>query len=80
MYNQFTKTLLGTKHINHEFEFATTKKALSIFSASNCNSKMHFCLFLGASMDVCLAQFGHCNYVSSKHACIFYDEVSNHTL
>ena len=27
-------------------------------------------------MDVCLNWFGHCNYVSSKHACIFYDEVS----
>ncbi|XP_076367507.1 PHD finger protein 12-like isoform X1 [Tachypleus tridentatus] len=30
----------------------------------------------GADMDVCLANYGHCNYVSAKHACIFYDEVS----
>ncbi|NP_001084665.1 uncharacterized protein LOC414625 [Xenopus laevis] len=27
-------------------------------------------------MDVCLTNYGHCNYVSGKHACIFYDEVS----
>lgn len=39
------------------------------------------CLFLdschlaGADMDVCLTNYGHCNYVSGKHACIFYDEV-----
>ncbi len=26
-------------------------------------------------MDVCLADYGHCNFVSPKHACIFYDEV-----
>ena len=26
-------------------------------------------------MDVCLTNYGHCNYVSGKHACIFYDEV-----
>lgn len=26
-------------------------------------------------MDVCLANYGHCNYISPKHACIFYDEV-----
>lgn len=31
---------------------------------------------LGADMDVCLTKYGHCNYVSGKHACIFYDEVS----
>ncbi|NWQ82960.1 PHF12 protein, partial [Columbina picui] len=28
----------------------------------------------GADMDVCLTSYGHCNYVSGKHACIFYDE------
>ena len=37
-----------------------------------------FCFFYstGSDMDVCLSNFGHCNYVSPKHACIFYDEVS----
>lgn len=29
----------------------------------------------GADNDVCLSDFGYCNYVSSKHAVIFYDEV-----
>ena len=29
-------------------------------------------------MDVPLVQFGHCNFISSKHAVIFYDEVSNY--
>lgn len=28
-------------------------------------------------MDVCLMNYGHCNYVSGKHACIFYDEVTD---
>lgn len=28
----------------------------------------------GADMDVCLTNYGHCNFVSGKHACIFYDE------
>ncbi|KAJ7995867.1 hypothetical protein DPEC_G00231170 [Dallia pectoralis] len=28
----------------------------------------------GSDMDVCLTNYGHCNYVSGKHACIFYDE------
>lgn len=26
-------------------------------------------------MDVCLTNYGRCNYISGKHACIFYDEV-----
>lgn len=29
-------------------------------------------------MDVCLTNYGHCNYVSGKHACIFYDENTKH--
>lgn len=32
---------------------------------------------VGADMDVCLMNYGHCNYVSGKHACIFYDEVTD---
>ncbi len=31
-------------------------------------------------MDVCLTNYGHCNYISGKHACIFYDEVSAYTI
>lgn len=29
-------------------------------------------------MDVCLTNYGHCNYISGKHACIFYDENTKH--
>ncbi|XP_026227189.1 PHD finger protein 12 [Anabas testudineus] len=32
----------------------------------------------GADMDVCLTKYGHCNYISGKHACIFYDENTKH--
>ncbi|XP_061637549.1 PHD finger protein 12 [Phyllopteryx taeniolatus] len=32
----------------------------------------------GADMDVCLPNYGHCNFVSGKHACIFYDENTKH--
>ncbi|KAK7087616.1 PHD finger protein 12-like [Littorina saxatilis] len=32
----------------------------------------------GADMDVPLLQFGHCNFISSKHAVIFYDEMTRH--
>ncbi|XP_022096295.1 PHD finger protein 12-like isoform X2 [Acanthaster planci] len=32
----------------------------------------------GSDMDVCLSNFGHCNYISPKHACIFYDENTRH--
>lgn len=32
----------------------------------------------GVDMDVCLGDFGHCDLVSSKHACIFFDEISKH--
>uniref|UniRef100_A0A7M4FBC7 PHD finger protein 12 n=1 Tax=Crocodylus porosus TaxID=8502 RepID=A0A7M4FBC7_CROPO len=35
-------------------------------------------LWAGADMDVCLTSYGHCNYVSGKHACIFYDENTKH--
>lgn len=34
----------------------------------------------GADMDVCLTNYGHCNYISGKHACIFYDEVNSRAL
>ncbi|KFM80552.1 PHD finger protein 12, partial [Stegodyphus mimosarum] len=39
-----------------------------------CYRSLH--LGLGADMDVCFSNYGHCNYVSGKHASIFYDEVT----
>ncbi|KAG8227866.1 hypothetical protein J437_LFUL008659, partial [Ladona fulva] len=32
----------------------------------------------GADMDVCLSNYGHCNFISAKHASIFYDEITKH--
>ncbi|PSN43758.1 hypothetical protein C0J52_06410 [Blattella germanica] len=32
----------------------------------------------GADNDVVLVNYGHCNYVSPKHASIFYDETTKH--
>ncbi|XP_043910367.1 PHD finger protein 12 isoform X2 [Protopterus annectens] len=32
----------------------------------------------GADMDVCLTNYGHCSYISGKHACIFFDENTKH--
>lgn len=32
----------------------------------------------GADMDLCLASYGQCNFVSPKHASIFYDEITKH--
>lgn len=51
----------------------------SLCSVSGKGAAVHMCyrsLYIGtgADMDVCLTNYGHCNYVSGKHACIFYDE------
>ena len=35
-----------------------------------------YLLITGADMDVCLSQYGYCNFISPKHAMVFYDEVS----
>ncbi|XP_068678746.1 PHD finger protein 12-like isoform X2 [Montipora foliosa] len=39
---------------------------------------IHKCLSLGQGpdMDVCLQEYGHCNFISQKHCSIFYDETS----
>ncbi|XP_033628339.1 PHD finger protein 12-like isoform X1 [Asterias rubens] len=41
-----------------------------------CYRSLH--IGTGSDMDVCLSNFGHCNFVSPKHACIFYDENTRH--
>ncbi|KAL4647197.1 PHD finger protein 12 [Arapaima gigas] len=41
-----------------------------------CYRSLH--IGTGADMDVCLTNYGFCNYVSGKHACIFYDENTKH--
>lgn len=52
------------------FTFPTHIPHKSVLSLS-----LDSCHLAGADMDVCLTNYGHCNYVSGKHACIFYDEV-----
>lgn len=51
--------------------------SLTHLSAAGDASTSQCLLFFstGADMDVCLTNYGHCYYVSGKHACIFYDEV-----
>uniref|UniRef100_A0A3Q0SEK2 PHD finger protein 12 n=1 Tax=Amphilophus citrinellus TaxID=61819 RepID=A0A3Q0SEK2_AMPCI len=45
-------------------------------AVSMCYRTLH--IGSGADMDVCLTNYGHCNYISGKHACIFYDENTKH--
>ncbi|KAK2160899.1 hypothetical protein LSH36_125g03022 [Paralvinella palmiformis] len=35
-----------------------------------------FSIGTGGNMNLCLDNYGQCNYVSPKHACVFYDEMS----
>ena len=54
------------------------KMAAMFFRALVCQIVkivLSLCLSSGADMDVCLANYGSCSYVSPRHACIFYDEV-----
>lgn len=47
-----------------------------VLITTSFNATTHHVFSLkGADMDVCLTTYGHCNYISGKHACIFYDEV-----
>ncbi|GFQ87170.1 PHD finger protein 12 [Trichonephila clavata] len=39
-----------------------------------CYRSLH--LGMGADMDVCFSNYGHCNFLSAKHASIFYDEIT----
>lgn len=51
---------------------------LGCYKYTVCKAIQHcFVLFFvsGADMDVCLGQYGQCNFISAKHAFIFYDEV-----
>ena len=32
-------------------------------------------LLTGSDVDICLLEFGHCNFISSRQACIFFDKV-----
>lgn len=57
-----------------------TKNVLAVFSPLNGvgpASYMRYRTFnagQGADMDLCLSNYGFCNYISGKHATIFYDQ------
>ncbi|XP_065663634.1 PHD finger protein 12 isoform X2 [Hydra vulgaris] len=57
-----------------------TKKAIAVLSSLNglapaCYMRyMTINLGQGADMDLCLSNYGFCNYVSGKHATIFFDK------
>lgn len=40
-----------------------------------CRKIIKYFVFVGVDMDVCLIQFGYCNFIFLKYVYIFYDEV-----
>uniref|UniRef100_A0A8C1KH67 PHD finger protein 12 n=1 Tax=Cyprinus carpio TaxID=7962 RepID=A0A8C1KH67_CYPCA len=72
--------LVSPTHRKHsEAQNKEVQARASFCSASGKGTAVNMCyrsLYIGtgADMDVCLTNYGHCNYVSGKHACIFYDE------
>uniref|UniRef100_A0A8C8S1M9 PHD finger protein 12 n=1 Tax=Pelusios castaneus TaxID=367368 RepID=A0A8C8S1M9_9SAUR len=68
---------------NHEVQRKSVQARAVFYPLMGTGSAVHMCyrtLYIGtgADMDVCLTSYGHCNYVSGKHACIFYDENTKH--
>lgn len=57
---------------NREVQARASFCSVSGNAVNMCYRSLH--IGTGADMDVCLTNYGHCNYVSGKHACIFYDE------
>ncbi|XP_056323003.1 PHD finger protein 12 [Danio aesculapii] len=57
---------------NREVQARASFCSVSGKAVNMCYRSLH--IGTGADMDVCLTNYGHCNYVSGKHACIFYDE------
>uniref|UniRef100_A0A8C5DVQ9 PHD finger protein 12 n=1 Tax=Gouania willdenowi TaxID=441366 RepID=A0A8C5DVQ9_GOUWI len=68
----------------HDSKFQKKVQARAVFyPLTGKGAAVNMCyrtLYLGsgADMDVCLPNYGHCNYISGKHACIFYDENTKH--
>ncbi|PIK56960.1 PHD finger protein 12 [Apostichopus japonicus] len=40
--------------------------------------RKYFSIGNSSDADMCLSHYGHCNFISAKHASIFYDEASRH--
>ncbi|XP_057176511.1 PHD finger protein 12 isoform X3 [Triplophysa rosa] len=77
-----SNSTLSVSHAHKKHSEAQNKEVqarASFCSVSGKGAAVKMCyrsLYIGtgADMDVCLTNYGHCNYVSGKHACIFYDE------
>uniref|UniRef100_A0A673KM92 PHD finger protein 12 n=1 Tax=Sinocyclocheilus rhinocerous TaxID=307959 RepID=A0A673KM92_9TELE len=70
-------------HPSHHIEAVDVKGRAVLCPLTGKGAAINMCyrtLYIGtgAEMDVCLTNYGHCNYVSGKHACIFYDENTKH--
>uniref|UniRef100_A0A8C1CP67 PHD finger protein 12 n=2 Tax=Cyprinus carpio TaxID=7962 RepID=A0A8C1CP67_CYPCA len=70
-------------HPSHHIEAVDVQARALLCPLTGKGAAINMCyrtLYIGtgAEMDVCLTNFGHCNYVSGKHACIFYDENTKH--
>ncbi|XP_038062063.1 PHD finger protein 12-like [Patiria miniata] len=69
-------TAAFTNHIKARAVFCPLTGRGQASPVPMCYRTLH--IGTGSDMDVCLSNFGHCNYVSPKHACIFYDENTRH--
>ncbi|XP_076842597.1 PHD finger protein 12 [Brachyhypopomus gauderio] len=70
----FVRQSRRTEAQNKDIQARATFYPLSGKGAAVSMSYRSLYIGTGADMDVCLTNYGHCNYVSGKHACIFYDE------
>ncbi|KAB5543297.1 hypothetical protein PHYPO_G00077440 [Pangasianodon hypophthalmus] len=70
----FTQRSRHTEAQNKDVQARATFYPLSGKGAAVSMCYRSLYIGTGADMDVCLMNYGHCNYVSGKHACIFYDE------
>ncbi|KAL7848343.1 hypothetical protein AOLI_G00230610 [Acnodon oligacanthus] len=74
-----TTTSLAQDNRHTEAQNKDVQARATFYPLSGKGAAINMCyrsLYIGtgADMDVCLTNYGHCNYVSGKHACIFYDE------
>lgn len=60
--------------MTHLEKWNDTCASKKIFPNKNFEYSVCF-ISLGPDMDVCLQEYGHCNFISEKHCSIFYDEV-----
>jgi len=73
----------GITEAKSYLQVTETKNVIAVLSplngiASTCYMRYKsFNAGQGADMDLCFSSYGYCNYVSAKHATIFYDKESD---